>query len=121
MTVRKRPDRFATPPVSEADWQAAVMDYARLTGWLCTHVTPSLSVRGRHLTATSGSPGLPDLMLLHRVHGAAFAELKSDTGRPTADQQMWIAAGAMLWRPRDKQRVFAFLRTGVWLAEDGAR
>lgn len=90
------------------------MDFAGRFGWLCTHVPPSLSPRGRHITATSGTPGLPDLILLHPRHGPALAELKTDTGAPTPQQRVWIAAGAMLWRPRDRDKVVTFLRGGGW-------
>jgi hypothetical protein len=54
-------------------------------------------------------PGFPDLTMVHS--GVVFAELKTDKGRLTADQEAWLerlrSAGAevYVWRPRDLDEV----------------
>ena len=82
---------------TETQFQSAVTDYARLTGWCFYHTHDS-----RH----SGS-GFPDLCLV-RGKRLIFAELKTDTGPVTADQEAWLMAlsavpglEVALWRPKD--------------------
>ena len=66
--------------------------------------------RHYHTYRSRKSPsGFPDLVLVRdRV---IFAELKSDVGKPTKDQQAWFdalqlaGAEAYLWRPDDLQQV----------------
>jgi len=59
-------------------------------------------------TPIQGHPGFPDLVLARADRPVLFAELKSATGRLTADQRAWgdvldAAEGAdyYLWLPRD--------------------
>jgi hypothetical protein len=88
-------------PMSEADWQRRVMDTARLAGWLCCHYRPSLNSRGHWSTAMEGDKGAPDLILA-KGGRVLLAELKSAKGRPTLEQQAWLAelgAHGRLWRP----------------------
>ena len=67
--------------MSEASFQGAVVEYARLRGWLVYHTRDS---RG-------SQPGYPDLTLV-RGGRLIFAELKTDTGRVRVEQQAWLAA-----------------------------
>src|SRR5690606_3850898 len=81
--------------MSEAELQDAIVAAARLHGWATYHTRDS---RG-------SDRGFPDLVLVHPRHGVYFAELKSASGRVTADQRAWLdqlrRAGAhtFLWRP----------------------
>lgn len=90
---------------SESAFQEAVIDLARLHGWLVYHARPAQIRPGRWATPFTGDPGFPDLCLVHHTRGALFAELKSGTGRPTDAQVRWIAtlqaAGceAYIWWP----------------------
>ena len=85
----------AVTAMLEDDLQAAVIDLARMLGWLVYHTHDS-----RH----SGK-GFPDLVMCHPRSGALlFAELKSVTGRVTPEQDEWLRALAVrgvafLWRP----------------------
>lgn len=85
------------PGVSEKDFQAALVDYARLRGWMVYHTYDS----------RRSVPGFPDLVLVHPVRGVMFRELKTDKGRVSKAQRDWLAAinkaggDAGLWRPRD--------------------
>lgn len=82
--------------LSEKDWQQQVVDFARLCGWWTHH----------HLHSRGSTPGWPDLVLV-RVPELLLVELKTDTGKLSAEQ---VAVLAMLdgcgvethvWRPRD--------------------
>jgi hypothetical protein len=81
--------------VAERDFQAAVVELARLSGWRCYHTYDSR--RSAH--------GFPDLVLV-RDGRLLFAELKSERGRVTADQRAWLSllegcpgVEVYVWRP----------------------
>jgi hypothetical protein len=90
--------------VTEAQWQAQVVQLAELYGW-----------RWYHTHDSRRSPaGFPDLVLWRER--VVFAELKTDTGRLTPDQnvfrmQMLRVSGVehYVWRPRDFDDVKAVL------------
>jgi VRR-NUC domain len=93
--------------LSEAQLQACVLDFARLTGWLATHSRPAAGRAGRWATPVQGEPGFPDLVLARRGR-VVVVELKSQRGRLTGEQQLWLAelraaAGVevYVWRPSD--------------------
>jgi hypothetical protein len=81
--------------MTERALQSAVIELARMRGWLVYHT---------YLSARS-EPGFPDLVLVHEQSGAlVFAELKSDRGKVTAAQDRWLRAlalrgAAFVWRP----------------------
>lgn len=81
--------------MTEDDLKAAVLDAAALRGWLVHHDRPARARRDgadTYRTAIEGDPGFPDLVLAHRRHGTLFRELKSERGRLSDDQQLWLAA-----------------------------
>jgi len=94
------------PKVSEAGWQAQVVELALSYGWMVQHSRPA-KVGDRWMTAITGHIGFPDLVLAHEIRGVLFAELKTGTGRLSTAQKEWRdalkAAGAewRLWRPDD--------------------
>jgi hypothetical protein len=79
----------------ERDLQTAVVDLARMLGYLVFHDYDS----------RRSTPGFPDLTLCHPRSGALlFAELKSATGKVTREQDEWLRALAVrgvafVWRP----------------------
>ncbi len=84
------------PSVTEAQFLRQVIDLASILGWSNYH--PWLS---------RFSPrGFPDLVLV-RPPRLIFAELKSETGKVTADQERWLellrgcGVPAVGWRPSD--------------------
>jgi hypothetical protein len=90
--------------ISEKEWQAQVVDLAKLLRW-------------RHyytFSSRRSPPGFPDLVLLRER--VVYAELKSSTGELSATQDGWLqaleAAGAecYVWRPRDLEQVARVLR-----------
>lgn len=101
------------PTCTEAEFQAAVIDLARLAGWRVMHVRPSRGRAGAWTTATSIS-GWPDLVILG--HGRVlFCELKAQRGRVTHEQSQLIAElrdcglDARCWRPSDWPEIEATL------------
>lgn len=73
----------------EAELQRTVLDAARLGGWIVHHSRPALTSTGRWVTPLSGDPGLPDLILV-RDGRVLWLELKSETGRVSTHQSVWI-------------------------------
>lgn len=82
--------------ISEKEFRQHVVDYARSRQWLVYYTWRSVH-----------SPsGFPDLCMV-RLTRTVFAELKTEKGRLTADQQKWLDAlwlaghTAHVWRPSD--------------------
>ena len=80
----------------ERDFQRRVMDLCQWLGLRYHHETDSRKSR----------PGFPDLVIVG-PHGVLFAELKTETGHVSAEQQAWhddlkrAAAEVYIWRPSD--------------------
>ncbi|MHB8322987.1 MAG: VRR-NUC domain-containing protein [Candidatus Dormibacteria bacterium] len=89
-----------TSRTTEADLLRSVVNLAQLQGWLTYHTWNS-----RHSAA-----GFPDLVMT-RLGRLLFVELKAQSGKLTAEQQVWADAlsqagveGAVdyyTWRPND--------------------
>lgn len=85
---------------------AQVVDAARLFGWAAYH--PFLSIHSPR--------GWPDLALC-RPPRLVLAELKSEKGKTTPDQERWLellggcdGVEVFLWRPSDFDTVMEVLR-----------
>ena len=79
---------------------------SRLLGWMCFHTHDS----------RRSEPGFPDLVLVKSGRPVIYAELKTDTGKPTPAQRDWLDAlnkaegtRAFLWRPADLEDIAAIL------------
>ena len=70
--------------MTEAQFQASVIELAELQGWRVYHVA---KVKGQ-LRATT-SLGYPDLTMVRGTR-LIFAELKTEIGRVTDDQEKWL-------------------------------
>lgn len=88
--------------MTEAEFQAQVVEAAELYGWYTHHTFDS----------RRSNPGFPDLVLVHPKRGfVIFAELKSEKGRVTREQSAWIdaltqaGADAFVWRPADWDQI----------------
>lgn len=98
---------------SEAGFTRAVIELARLHGWLVMHQRPAMTAKGWR-TAIIGDKGFPDLCMV-RGNRLIFAELKSATGRVAKEQAVWLArlmgAGAecYIWRPCDWKSIETIL------------
>lgn len=81
--------------MSEAEFQAMVIELAELNGWMVYHTRDS----------RRSQPGFPDLVMV-RAGRMIAAELKSETGKATGSQEAWLdllgevdGVEAWLWRP----------------------
>jgi hypothetical protein len=94
--------------VKESEWTRRVVQMAKTAGWLVHHSRPAINQRGRWLTALSGTPGLPDLVMV-KPPRVIFAELKrQNLAVFTDDQRRWLDAlracygiEVYVWRPSD--------------------
>lgn len=96
--------------MSEAEWQAQVIECAERYGWWVYHNPDS-----RRSTA-----GYPDLTCVHPQRGVTiFAELKTEDGQLSYEQERWrdalILSGQRwyLWRPHDWPEIEATLKGGM--------
>lgn len=95
--------------VGRRGWQEAVSSYFRnVGGWLQYHTYDS----------THSPKGFPDLVLVHTtVPRVLFAELKSETGEVTPEQEEWLRRLARsgnevyLWRPSDRDEIQDIIQT----------
>lgn len=101
---------------SENDFMQWAIHCARMFGWRLHHCRPALTRSGRWATPVQGNVGFPDLVLL-RPPRLVVAELKSDRGRLSTEQEAWLAdfesvpcAEVYVWRPADREAVEAVLR-----------
>lgn len=90
----------------EAQFQATVIQLAKVNHWMVFHPAKMQGRDGVWRTALSGNKGFPDLVLAHKERGLIMAELKSETGKVSFDQQMWMTnlaswAECYIWRPKD--------------------
>lgn len=95
MTTREPARAVMNGAVTEKEFLASFVAYARLRGWLVYHTHDS----------RRSDPGFPDLVLV-RGDVLVFAELKTETGRVSRAQSAWLAAladatdgRAFIWRP----------------------
>lgn len=70
--------------MTEAEFQAQVVQLATITGWRHLHVRRTIG-RGRKWTTSTNLAGWPDL-LLWRPGRVIAAELKADGGKVTDEQ-----------------------------------
>jgi hypothetical protein len=113
-TATKR--TFKVLGMNEAQFQAAVIQIARLNGWRVFHPKKMQGRDGTWRTALTGDNGWPDLVLAHQKRGLIVAELKATAGRLTPDQHLWLTALAPwaevhVWRPNDLETIAARLGT----------
>lgn len=98
------PLRDLTP--TEAEFQAQVVQLAGILGWKVLHIRRSIG-KGNRWTTTTSIVGWPDLLMWHPRHGVLARELKTDTGKLTAEQGEVLASlcaagvDAGVWRPAD--------------------
>ena len=92
--------------ISERDFQAGVIELARLCGWQVAHFHDSRrQVADNKWVGDADAAGFPDLVLV-RPPDLIFAELKTDKGRMTDMQRAWqtnleAVGDWRLWRPSD--------------------
>ena len=111
--------------VTEAEFQRAVIHFAKAAGWNVWHVPDARQQVGGKLVGARLAAGLPDLVICHDRFGFVFAELKRQKGRLRDAQRKSLTALASaarvcgddvrvhLWRPGDMDAVILpLLRSG---------
>jgi hypothetical protein len=103
--------------ISESELQGAVIELAHTSGWLVHHTRAARSRKGWR-TPIQGDAGFCDLVLA-KNGCVLFAELKSERGRVSPEQQAWIRAldgerqGALL---PGQRRVLRPVCDGGWIS-----
>jgi len=91
--------------VTEAQFQAQIVEAAHLFGWRVAHFGAAQSAKGWRTPCRADGKGFFDLVLMREV--VLFVECKTDTGKLTPEQEGWRQAAlaakhsAMVWRPSD--------------------
>lgn len=102
------------PHETEAGFQRAVIELARLYGWRVAHFRPAQTGKGWRTPVQADGAGFPDLLMC-RGGRIIAAELKAERGRVSAEQIDWLAAleaagcETFVFRPRDWERVVELL------------
>lgn len=76
---------------AETPWYSPITNLATEFGWRVNHQRPAQERSGKWSTATMGHNGWPDFVFSHpKVGVTLFREIKSATGKPSADQTAWL-------------------------------
>lgn len=90
-------------PPSESDFQQTIIQTLHALNWIVAHFRPALTKKGWRTPVSANGKGFPDLVAVRER--VLFVELKSSTGRMSAEQKVWRdrleRAGAeyYLWTP----------------------
>lgn len=102
--------------MNESEFQTIVIDMARLFKWRVAHFRPAMTSKGWRTPVSADGKGFPDLVLV-KSWRLIFAELKTDRGRVSTEQQEWLDAlpDSCIWRPKDLDdgTIERILRSGM--------
>jgi hypothetical protein len=96
----------AAPAMTEQQLLDAILDTCRLLRLRTAHFRPARTAAGWRTAVAGDGKGFPDLVIVG-LDQVVYRELKTDRGRPAAEQDVWVAALAAagadiaIWRPRD--------------------
>ena len=103
----------------EAEFQAQVMQLAKLRGWRSAHFRRSRTKTGWSTAVAGDGVGWPDLFLVRATTGQKLAaELKVPPNKVTPEQTQWLsdmeACGipAFVWCPKDWDEIETVLEHG---------
>jgi hypothetical protein len=100
--------------LTEADFTAQVLAFARLHGWLTAHFRPARTKTGWRTAVSGQGKGFPDVILARER--IVVAELKIGRNKVTPEQQQWLsafrAAGveAFVWTEQSWPEIESVLR-----------
>lgn len=110
--------------MSEAEFQAAVIELAQQCGWMVAHFRPGRTADGWRTPVMADGVGFPDLVLAKPGRPLILAELKREDGKITTDQRRWLntltqcdGIACFLWRPSDWPATEALLSDDEWGAQ----
>lgn len=110
--IRAEQRRIIAENMSEGEFQALILEYAKAHGWMASHSRPARRGDGSWNTPVAGDVGAPDL-LLARGGTVYLWELKTERGRYRDGQTAWLAAiGPVIgatYRPSDLDRIYELL------------
>ena len=101
--------------IKESDLAQQVEELLNLYGWCWCHFRPAIERSGKWLTALSGQSGFPDYIAA-RGHRLLIFELKSEKGKLSEVQEMWLHVldqcpiEVHTWRPSDWEEIVGTLR-----------
>jgi hypothetical protein len=104
---------LASSQQTETAFLDQVLRLAKVRGWRSAHFRPAQTSKGWRTAVQGDGKGFVDLVLV-RGFIVIFAELKTDTGKLSPEQEAWsiVLAEAQsenmlyeLWRPRDWPRI----------------
>jgi hypothetical protein len=112
---------MAVPAINEKQFQLKVIDLLHLCGYHVAHFMPAMNAKGQWRTPVAADgKGFPDLVAVRpegkRPKRVIFAELKSDKGRMSKEQDVWLKilvdAGveAFVWKPKDWDSIVEIVR-----------
>jgi hypothetical protein len=76
---------------TEAQFEQAVIQLARISGWKCAHFRAAQTAKGWRTPVSGDGAGYPDLTLC-RPPELLFIELKAERGRASDAQREWLGA-----------------------------
>jgi hypothetical protein len=92
--------------MTEDQHVAATLGLCRLLHLRTLHIRPARTADGWRTPVQGDGKGFPDLLIVGE-NGVLFRELKSRTGKLTADQMAWVGSltaarqNVGVWRPAD--------------------
>lgn len=116
-TVAEKNRRTLARATSEEALQSGVIDAMQQLGWRVAHFRPAKTAKGWRTAVQGDGKGFPDLIAV-KGRRCIVAELKSEAGDVTPEQQRWLddfkASGheVFVWRPMDwlEDRIMDVLR-----------
>jgi hypothetical protein len=95
--------------MTEDDLLRAVLDLCQYRGALTFHARPARTAKGWRTPVMGNGAGFPDLVIVGTC-GVLYRELKTNEGRVSAAQRLWLQRlrdaemDADIWRPRDLEQ-----------------
>lgn len=102
----------------EIEFEQAVVDLAHMFGWRVASFRPAGTGKGWRTPVKYDGKGYPDLTLVHPTGYIIFAEMKSDKGRTSPDQDNWAlilsACSIQIEERIDRPELIPSVRYCLW-------